>query len=172
MVPGNDPVIQTEHHVGNLKVIESGSRKPLEDGAPVIADVSGKTALKRREFWDGLNRLRREECLGHTQGISRNRAPLAPRMSPYLRNLSFTADYAKRIGGEEGVVCIRVIGSGAVEKQHVWKIEEPVTDLSRLLLMPERLDEWCEAAQSPLRRSSSDGFADPLARLPVDLRER
>jgi hypothetical protein len=172
MVPGDEPVIETKDHVGDAEVIETWPRQALEYCTPVIAYVAGNTTLKRRESWDGIRRIRREERSRNTQGISRDGDPFACWTAPNLGEFTLTADDANGIGSEEGIVCIRVIASGAVEKQQVWKIEEPAADLSGIFRMPERLDQWCEAAQSSLRRSPSAGSADPLARLPADLRER
>jgi hypothetical protein len=48
MVPGDDPVIQTKHHIGDAQIVESWPRKPLQYRTPVIADVARDTALERR----------------------------------------------------------------------------------------------------------------------------
>jgi hypothetical protein len=172
MVPGNDPVIEAKDHVRDSEVVEAGPRQALEHRTPVIPDVAGKTALKRRQSWNGLRRLSREERSRDTQGVSRDGDPFPCGASPELRDFALTADYANRIGSEKGVVCIEVIWSGAVEKQNVWEIEEPVADLGWIFRMLEGLHQWGEAVQSPLRRSWTDAFVDSLTRLPADLRER
>src|SRR5918995_1533700 len=52
----------------------------------------------------------------------RHWGPFARRTPPYLGDLTLTADYAGRIGSEQGVVRIRVVGGCAVEKQHVGEV--------------------------------------------------
>src|ERR687894_1143750 len=124
MVPGDDPVVETKDHVRDTEVVEAGPRQALEYRTPVIADVAGNTALKRRQSRHGIRGVGREERSGDTQGVSRDGGPFACGTPPELGDFALTADYADGICSEKGVVCVGMVGSGAVEEQQVRKIEE------------------------------------------------
>jgi hypothetical protein len=117
VVPGDDPVVETKDHVRDTEVVEAGAREALEYRTPVIADVAGNTALKRRQSRHRIRRVAWEKRSRDTQSVSRDGGPFACRATPELGDFTLTADYANRICSEKGVVCIRMIGSGAVEKQ-------------------------------------------------------
>src|SRR5919112_1173010 len=168
MVPGDDPVIKTKHHVGNTEVVEAGAGEPFQYRAPVIADVAGDPALKGRHSRNRVDGFWREERSSDAEGVSRNYCPNACRTPPHFRDLAFAADYASGVGSEEGVVCVGVLWSRAVQKQQVREIEKTTADLTGIFRIPQRLNDWCDGAQSSLLRSSTDAFAEPVARLPAD----
>jgi hypothetical protein len=72
MIPGDHPVVQTEHHVRDAKIVEAGPGKPLEYRAPVIADIACNSTLKWRQSLNGISRFSGEEASCHAQRIPRH----------------------------------------------------------------------------------------------------
>jgi hypothetical protein len=121
MIPGKHPVIQAEHHVRDAKIVKPGLRKPFQYRAPVIADVACNAALKWWQSLNGIGWSGRQKASRHAQRVTRHRGPFAA-PTPYFGDLTLAADYAGRIGSQEGVVCVWVVGGRAVEKQHIGKV--------------------------------------------------
>jgi hypothetical protein len=44
-----------------------------------------------------------------------------------------------RVGGKEGVMCVRVVYGSTVQKQQVWEIDKPGADFCRIGCLPQWL---------------------------------
>ena len=61
MIPREYPVVETDDEVGQSQIVVSRRRKTFERQAPVVRDISGSAALKRRQARHGLGRVRSHE---------------------------------------------------------------------------------------------------------------
>ena len=82
MIPGQHPVVETDDDVVEREVVVARRRQPLERQAPVVADVAGRTALKRRQAVDRLGAMRREQLRASRE---RERRSVAGRLASLAR---------------------------------------------------------------------------------------
>ncbi len=61
VVPCNDPVVDREDHVGDGEIVIARRGQSLEHGAPVVGEIAGGPALKRRQPRYGARAMRLEQ---------------------------------------------------------------------------------------------------------------
>ena len=150
MVPGDHPVIQTEHQIRNRQIIISRDRKPLEQRPPIVSDVPGQTSLKGRQSGDRLHRGTRQIRAGRTQCVAGDPVPGRVRPPSYLGRGAFASDDEDGVGGEKGVLRVGVLRGRAVEEQQVGKIEKAAADFGGIRRFAQRLDQRRKATTHSL----------------------
>ena len=75
VVPGHHPVVEAQHHVVQAEVVVPRRGQPLEREPPVVADVPGRAALKRRQPGLRSRRMRSQQAPHGRQVRPRPRRP-------------------------------------------------------------------------------------------------
>ena len=88
VIPGEHPVVHAEHHVGQREVLVARRWKALEHAAPVVGEVAGRAALKRRQPRHRFRRMRREQRPNGVERVAVDRVPRAVVVSGNRRTRS------------------------------------------------------------------------------------
>ena len=146
VVPGEHPVVDAEHHVGQREVVVARRRQTLERQPPVVGEVAGGAALKRRQPGDRCRR-------GAARAAARTRRPSALARSPCAARID-----VDRIGGEKRVAAEPCRAGARCRGTGDTAAREP-------LAAPHRIRQ---PATAP-RRAASRGL-QPSARSPIPTR--
>ena len=117
MVPGDDPVVQAQHGVGEGEVVVAVAREPLEDGAVVVGQISGDPSLE-----GGQAGFRSPPDWGQEVPRAPEGAPVSGALLPDDRN---------RCGGQKRMPAEAFGVAGTIEQQQVRLTEEVLRGVSR-----------------------------------------
>jgi hypothetical protein len=132
VIPGDNPVIQTQRHIGDGEVVVAGSGEPLQHCPPVVADVARDPSLEGRQAGNGRGWRRRKKITGNRQCISRNGPPLTGGWPADLGDQALAADDDGGICGKEGILGIAVLVSGAVQEDEARQIGKSSGHVDRI----------------------------------------
>ena len=128
MVPGDDPVVKSQHQVRQREVVEPGRRQPLERTAEIVGDEPGQPALKGRQPGHRFGAVCREQI-----------ARLLQR--PHTLPLSLAPQHRRRGGHQVGVPAQPLGVRGAIQQQQVRLAQQPGTGLNRIGAGYQLLDQ-------------------------------
>ena len=117
VIPGDHPVVDAQHRVGQREVVVAARRQTLEHAAPVVGEIAGCATLKRRQSVENVASMRTQQ-----RRDLRERIAFGARDAPSSCDLSARAlahDDGDGIGGEKGVAAEARARRRAVEKQPV-----------------------------------------------------
>ncbi len=123
VVPRDDPVIETQHHVGDVEIGVARAGQALEHAAPVVPDVACRATLERREAGHGRGLVGGQEPADSLQGISFDRRPWSA-TDRLLGHRRGAPDPGPGIGSQEGELSEMILVGGAVEPEQPGEAEQ------------------------------------------------
>ena len=133
VVPGEHPVVDAQHNVGQREIVVPRCGETLEGETPVVTDVAGDAALKRRQPGDRIGGVRREPGADRVERIAR---PGALNHGDRIRHQKRIASKPCRTGG-------------AVEEQAIRQALEPLATLHWSWDGCQLLDQRCHLVSDP-----------------------